>query len=95
MKRREKILIFINYIREESCYISKVDTDKKGKTSYEKSEISKNDLKKDMILARAIVAKISSRVHPDKFVNDKTMQNAAAKLCTLINRINNKLKGLS
>jgi len=48
-----------------------------------------------MILARKIVALISSKVHPDKFVKDPTMQKAATKLCTLINRIINTLKGLA
>ena len=69
--------------------------DASGKTPFEESEIKEADLREDMVLARMIVARISSKVHPEKFVKNPGMYKAAEKLNTLLNRIINRLKGLS
>ena len=56
--------------------------------------ITDKEKAKDFPFARAIVAKVSSRIHPDKYVNEKFKKKKFEKIASLVNNVVNRLKGL-
>ena len=49
-----------------------------------------------MLFARAIISKVSVHIHPDKFVKEsEAKQRVVRELTTNVNKIVNRLKGLS
>ena len=60
----------------------------------EKAKITTKELSKDMSFARAIVAKITKHLHPDKQPTEARKHVMRAIQSTL-NKIVNKLKGLA
>ena len=55
--------------------------------------ITDKDRKKDYPHARAIVAKVNKWINPDNFVGQKYKQQKFEKICTLVNKVINRLKG--
>ena len=76
---------FIVYIWENFVPEAKRKPDKPLKDS---------DRDKDMKFARWIVARVSAHIHPDKFINEPAKHYLHGKICVLVNKIVNRLKGL-
>ena len=66
----------------------------KGTEAKPNRPITDKEKSKDFPFARAIVAKVSSKIHPDSYVNEKFKRQKYEKIASLVNNVVNRLKGL-